>query len=93
MIDEADIATENLQATDGDIAVINLSSATQGSWSRFWRDPHRPGIAELIVEQEQLAAQFQGDLGAIASRRWRINSPAWMRNPYGPHSSARRLRR
>lgn len=65
MIDETDIETENLRATNGDIAVINLLSATQGSWSRFWRDPHRPGIAELIVEQEQLAAQFQGDLGAF----------------------------
>lgn len=65
MIDEADIATEHLPATDGYIAVINLSSATQGSWSRFWRDPHRLGIAELIVEQEQLVAQFQGDLGAF----------------------------
>jgi len=52
-------------ATDGDIAVINLASARQQSWSRFWQDPQRPGIAEYIVEQEQLAAQYVGDLKAL----------------------------
>ena len=52
-------------ATDGDIAVINLESARQQSWSRFWQAPQRPGIAEYIVEQEQLAAQFLGDLTAL----------------------------
>jgi len=51
--------------TDGDIAVNNLESARQRSWSRFWRDPLRPGIAESIVEQEQLIAQFVGDMGAL----------------------------
>ena len=65
MIDPVDVASECPQATDGDIAVINLHSATQGSWSRFWRDTHRPEIAELIVEQEQLAAQFLGDFCAF----------------------------
>jgi tetratricopeptide (TPR) repeat protein len=52
-------------ATDGDIAVINLASARQQSWSRFWQDPQRPGIAEHIVEQEQLTAQYVGDLTAL----------------------------
>jgi hypothetical protein len=52
-------------ATDGDIAVINLASARQQSWSRFWQDPERPGIAEYIVEQEQLTAQYVGDLSAL----------------------------
>lgn len=52
-------------ATAGDIAVNNLQSARQRSWSRFWQEPRRPGIAEYIVEQEQLAAQFIGDLGAL----------------------------
>jgi len=52
-------------ATAGDIAVINLESARQQSWSRFWQAPQRPGIAESILEQEQLAAQFLGDLGAL----------------------------
>jgi tetratricopeptide (TPR) repeat protein len=51
--------------TDGDIAVNNLESARRHSWSRFWRDPLRPGIAECIVEQEQLTAQFVGDIGAL----------------------------
>ena len=51
--------------TDGDIAVINLASARQQSWSRFWQDPQRPGIAEYIVEQEQMTAQYVGDLTAF----------------------------
>lgn len=51
--------------TDGDIAVINLASARQQSWSKFRRDPQRPGIAEYIVEQEQLTAQYVGDLTAL----------------------------
>lgn len=52
-------------ATDGEIAVINLESARRQSWSRFWQDPQRPGIAEYIVEQEQFTAQYVGDLGAL----------------------------
>jgi tetratricopeptide (TPR) repeat protein len=51
--------------TDGDIAANNLESTRQYSWSRFWRDPLRPRIAEGIVEQEQLTLQFVGDLGAL----------------------------
>jgi len=54
-----------LAMTDGDIAVINLQSARQRSWNRFWRAPEQPGTAELIVEQEQLTAQFVGDLSAF----------------------------
>jgi len=54
-----------LALTDGDIAVVNLQSARQRSWNRFWRAPEQPGIAELIVEQEQLTAQFVGDLAAF----------------------------
>lgn len=52
-------------ATDGEIAAINLESSRQASWSRFRRTPERPGIAELILEQEQLSAQFLGDLDAF----------------------------
>lgn len=52
-------------ATDGQIATINLYSARDQSWSRFWRMPERSGTAELIIEQEQLAAQFCGDLEAF----------------------------
>src|SRR4029077_18024348 len=44
--------------TDGDIAVNNLQSARQWAWSRFWREPSRPGIAEYIVEQSQCRARF-----------------------------------
>ena len=51
--------------TDGDIAVNNLESARRNSWNRFWRDPLRPGIAESVVELEQLTAQFVGDMGAL----------------------------
>jgi tetratricopeptide (TPR) repeat protein len=51
--------------TDGQIAFNNLESARRQSWSRFWRDPLRPGIAEYIVEQEQLTLQFVGDPGAL----------------------------
>lgn len=55
---------ERIAVTAGDIAAINLESARQRSWNRFWRAPQQPGIAELIVEQEQLTAQFVGDLTA-----------------------------
>jgi tetratricopeptide (TPR) repeat protein len=51
--------------TDGAIAVNNLESARKGAWSRFWREPLRPGLAESIVEQEQLTQQFLGDLTAL----------------------------
>lgn len=52
-------------ATAGDIAAINLESARQRAWNRFWRAPERPQVAELIVEQEQLTGQFTGDLAAF----------------------------
>ena len=58
-------AVECISATAGDIAAINLESARQRAWNRFWRVPEQPGIAESIVEQEQLAAQFIGDLAAF----------------------------
>src|ERR1700739_4774374 len=51
--------------TDGEIAVGNLESARAGAWNRFWRDPLRPGIAEVIVEQEHLMLQFLGDTAAL----------------------------
>jgi tetratricopeptide (TPR) repeat protein len=52
-------------ATAGEIAVNNLESARQQAWSQFWREPGRSGIAEYIVEQEHLTAQFLGDLDAF----------------------------
>jgi tetratricopeptide (TPR) repeat protein len=65
LIEAPDLVLGYPLATDGDIAVINLESARQQSWSRFWPDPQRPGIAEHLVEQEQLAAQYVGDLKAL----------------------------
>jgi tetratricopeptide (TPR) repeat protein len=52
-------------ATDGEIAAVNLASTRRRFWSRFTEDPHQAGVAEAIVEQEQLAAQFLGDISAV----------------------------
>lgn len=65
MTGTTELAIEFAPATDGEIAVINFESARRQSWSRFWRDPQRPGIAETILEQEQMALQFLGDIAAI----------------------------
>ncbi|MBB6409235.1 tetratricopeptide repeat protein [Mesorhizobium sangaii] len=54
-----------LQTTDGEIAVINLESARRRSWNRFFADPLREGVAETVVEHEQLTAQFVGDVQAL----------------------------
>ncbi|MDM0075551.1 tetratricopeptide repeat protein [Variovorax sp. J2P1-59] len=64
MITGPDLATGCVQATDGVIAAINLRSTLAQSWNRFWQAPLRPGIAECVIEQEQLHAQFLGDLDA-----------------------------
>ena len=65
MIESPILETNLFQATSGEIAVINLESALQQSWSRFWQSPQRPGIAEQIVEQEQMSLQFLSDFGAL----------------------------
>ena len=63
---EAEVAAgEYSRSTDGNIAVMNLDSTRQQSWHRFWQAPWQPGIAERIVAQEQLTAQFLGDLRAL----------------------------
>ena len=59
--------------TDGNIAANNLDSTRQQSWSRFWREPLRSGVAECVVEQEQLAMQFLGDLGALDRLEMLVN--------------------
>ena len=69
MIAAPDLNLDFPLATDGEIAVINLESARQQSWSRFWQSPERPGIAEQIVEQEQMTLQFLGDVGALERLR------------------------
>jgi len=51
--------------TDGEIAIINLGSARSRSWSRFFADPARDGVAETVIENEQLTLQFVGDLSAL----------------------------
>jgi tetratricopeptide (TPR) repeat protein len=52
-------------ATDGEIAAINLESARRRAWARFAQDARLPGAAEAIVYNENLAAQFLGDLDAL----------------------------
>ena len=52
-------------ATDGEIAAINLESARVAAWTRFARDARLPGVAEAVVDQESLTAQFLGDLDAL----------------------------
>lgn len=52
-------------ATDGEIAAINLASTRRRFWTRFAEDPRRDGLAEAIVDQELLSAQFLGDLDAL----------------------------
>jgi hypothetical protein len=64
MTTDSDLATAPVQATDGAIAALNLRSTMAQSWNRFWQAPERPGIAEGLIEQELLNAQFLGDLGA-----------------------------
>jgi tetratricopeptide (TPR) repeat protein len=65
MSEAAEFDDTYFQTTDGDIAVINLESARRRSWSRFYHDPLREGIAETVVEHEQLSVQFAGDLAAL----------------------------
>ncbi len=65
MSEAAEFDDTYFQTTDGDIAVINLESARRRSWSRFYQDLMREGVAETVVEHEQLSAQFAGDLTAL----------------------------
>jgi hypothetical protein len=59
--------------TDGNIALNNLQSVRMQAWSRFWRDPLRPGTAESVVELEQLTLQFVGDVAALDRLRFLID--------------------
>jgi len=65
MTDVATFDSESFYTTDGEIAVVNLGSAGARSWRRFFQDPLRPGVAETVIEHEQLTAQFVGDLSAL----------------------------
>lgn len=66
MTEAAVLDSEPFQTTDGEIAVLNLKSARERSWSRFHQGPERRGAAEIVLEHEQLAAQFAGDMSALA---------------------------
>jgi tetratricopeptide (TPR) repeat protein len=61
----ADLAFAAALTTDGEIAFINLESARRRSWSRFFEDPTRDGIAETVIEHEKLTLQFVGDVSAL----------------------------
>ena len=65
MTEAAVLDSECFQTTDGEIAIINLNSARLRSWSRFYQDPQRPGVAETVLEHEQLTAQYASDLSAL----------------------------
>jgi len=61
----ADLDDRSPSATDGEIAAINLESARRRAWARFTQDARLPGVAEAIVDEERLAAQFLSDLDAL----------------------------
>jgi tetratricopeptide (TPR) repeat protein len=65
MTEAAVLDSERFQTTDGEIAIVNLNSARLRSWSRFYQDPQRSGVAETVLEHEQLTAQFASDLSAL----------------------------
>lgn len=79
------VDNECFQTTDGEIAVINLDSARLRSWSRFHQEPQRPGSAETVLEHEQLAAQFAGDLSAL-SRQELLAEQLAQRDPLSPRT-------
>jgi tetratricopeptide (TPR) repeat protein len=60
-----DCDRECLAVTDGEVAVVNLQSARRRSWSRFFQDPLRGGVAESVIAHEQLITQFIGDFSAL----------------------------
>jgi tetratricopeptide (TPR) repeat protein len=60
-----ELAPPGPSATDGEIAAINLESARRSAWARFAQDPRLPSVAEEVVDDERLAAQFLGDLDSL----------------------------
>jgi tetratricopeptide (TPR) repeat protein len=53
------------QGTAGDLSVLNLQSSLQRAWEVLKRWPDRPGTVERILEEEQIRAQFLGDVAAL----------------------------
>ncbi len=73
-----DLDRECPSATDGEIAAINLEGVRRRAWARFAQGAHHPGMAEAVVDAERLAAQFFGDLDALAVWRRSLRSlHAW----------------
>ena len=56
---------ERFLTTDGEIAVANLDSARRRAWCRFFTNPPQRGVAETVIEHEQLTMQFVGDPFAL----------------------------
>jgi tetratricopeptide (TPR) repeat protein len=81
MTDAAVLENGCFQTTDGEIATINLNSARLRSWSRFDQDPQRPGVAEAVLEHEQLTAQFVGDISALDRLESLVNQLVQMDDP------------
>jgi tetratricopeptide (TPR) repeat protein len=67
-------------ATAGELAVINLLSSLQRAWDVLGRWPDRLSAAERVVEEEQLKAQFLGDVTAL-DRLTRLASELSGNNP------------
>lgn len=65
MIEAAILDSRCLAVTDGEIAVVNLENSRRRSWDRLVADPMRPLAAERIIEEEQLACEFLGDVDAL----------------------------
>src|SRR5215471_8039508 len=65
MTEAPDIDNAGSPTTDGEIAAINLESVRRRSWDRFFQDPLQHGVAESVIEHEQLTAQFPGDVFAL----------------------------
>ncbi len=60
-----EIAGTDTLTTDGEIAILNLESARERSWTRFFEHPERDGVAEAVLANEQLTLQFGGDASAL----------------------------
>src|SRR5215472_17099188 len=65
MMDAAMLDSGSHAVTDGEIAVVNLENARRRSWHRLVADPMAAGVAERVVEQEQKACEFLGDVDAL----------------------------
>lgn len=65
MTEASELDSRRYAVTDGEIALVNLEHARRRSWDRFTRGPMLSGVAERIVEEEQLVLQFTGDVAAL----------------------------